>query len=238
MENLKILQQIKETNRWIIFSLVTIFIVLCAINYSEIDLQIQNLFFDFKNKTWLIDKNESVKKFIFYQFPKIILGCLIFFCLTASILGFKNKSDFFHKNRHKFFLIFLGLALIPLIVGNVKKFTNIYCPTQLEIYDGKYPYVKIFESYSADFIQLKKGKCFPGGHAVSGFALLILFFAFEKKSLRIFSLSGTIIYGWILGLYQMAKGVHFFGDTIVTMLLCFLVAAIINRLYIRFFYKF
>jgi membrane-associated PAP2 superfamily phosphatase len=41
------------------------------------------------------------------------------------------------------------------------------------------------------------------------------------------------IFGWILGFYQMAKGAHFFGDTLVSMLLCFLVAAMIARFYFK-----
>lgn len=198
-------------------------------NYTNIDIIIQNHFFNFETKKWLIDRNEPIKKFIFYNFPKILFGLLILVILIFAVLGFRKKSPFFFTNRHKFLLIFLGLSLIPLIAGNVKKFTNIYCPSELAIYDGNYPYVKVLEHYDENFQQIKKGKCFPAGHAVTGFALLILFFAFEKKNHKILALFLAIISGWILGLYQMMKGAHFFSDTLTAMLLCFLLAALIYR---------
>lgn len=241
MENSKILIKNRQIDFSIIVALALIAAALCWINYSDIDVKIQNHFFDFETKTWLVDRNEPIKKFIFYKFPKMLLGAGIVFCLGAAIVGFKNKSKFFFQNRQKFLLIFLGLALIPLITGNIKKFTNVYCPCQLSIYEGSFVYTKIFEknhnislSDKPDSFKkepVKRGKCFPGGHSVTGFALLILFFAFERKRLRIFTLFSGLTLGWILGLYQMAKGVHFFGDTLVSMLVCFLIAAIIARIH-------
>jgi membrane-associated PAP2 superfamily phosphatase len=249
MKNLEISKKIRAIDILIIINLALVFMALCLINYTNFDLNIQKYFFDFESKKWLIDKNEPVKKFIFYQFPKILFGVILIACLSSAIIGFRRNTfcvrhpelvsgsstsiapNFFTKNRHKILLIFFGLAFVPLIVGNIKKFTNVYCPMQLEIYGEKYPYVRIFDHYPADFLQPKKAKCFPAGHSVTGFSLFILFFALTKKRSKIYGLFSGFIFGWILGFYQMAKGAHFFGDTLVSMLLCFLVAALIARLY-------
>ena len=75
-----------------------------------------------------------------------------------------------------------------------------------------------------------KGQCFPAGHAITGFALMILFFALEKKSHKYIGLFLAIGLGWTLGFYQMAKGVHFFGHNLISMLACFLMAALITKL--------
>ncbi len=220
----------RKINFLIIIDLALIAAALCLINFTDLDVKIQNYFFNFETKTWLIDKDEPIKKFIFYKFPKILLGVVILFCLVATILGFKKKSP----TRHKFFLIFLGLVLIPAIGGNIKKFTNVYCPNQLEIYSGERPYVKIFDQYPAGFTQIKRAQCFPGGHSVTGFVLFILFFALQKKSHKFLGLFAGFFFGWLLGIYQMMKGAHFFGDTLVSMLVCFLIAAVITKIYFRF----
>jgi membrane-associated PAP2 superfamily phosphatase len=230
------------------FYLIVCAALICAalawVNFSSIDLQIQNHLFDFVKKSWIIDKDEPVKKFIFYKFPKILLGLVILSCLVASLFGFKKISSKFAPikidfvaNRHKFFLTFLGLVLITLIAGNIKKFTNVYCPSRLEIYGGNAPYVKIFESYPTGFVQEKKPACFPAGHPVTGFCLFILFFIFSQKFWRIFSFSFALVLGWIFGFYQMAKGAHFFGDVLLSMLVCFFMAAFISRLYKTFLVK-
>lgn len=234
MKNSKILSKIDVL---IIIDLVLIALSLCWINYGNFDVWLQNHFF--VDGAWVVSKDEPIKKFIFYKFPKILFGVAVVGCLVGAILGFRDsgsipKSNFLTRHRHRLFLIFLGLSITPLIAGNIKKFTNVYCPTQLEIYGGTKPYVKIFESYPADFYQEKKGKCFPAGHSVTGFALMILFFALEKKSQRILGLAISFTLGWIIGFYQIAKGVHFFGDTLVSMLVCFLLAAAITRIYLKF----
>lgn len=234
MENSKISQQIRKIDILILTSLALILASLFWVNYSDIDLKIQSHLFDFQSKGWLVDKDEIIKKIFFYKLPKVLLGFAIVSCLVAAIIGFRNRNqNFCYKNRYRFFLIFLGLSLIPVIAGNIKKFTNVYCPNQLEIYGGDKPYVKIFNHYPEGFTQIKKAKCFPAGHAVTGFALMILFFALSGFCAYL-SLAGSILLGWIIGFYQMAKGAHFFGDTLVSMLVCFFLAALIARIYLKF----
>ncbi len=224
--------KINKIDLLIALDVMAIVASLLWLHHSNVDLKLQSYLFDFHLKSWMIDAKEPVKKFIFYDFPKIIFAIILAFCLFAAVVSFKKKSGFFVHNRHKFLITLLGLALIPLIAGNIKKFTNIYCPSQLEIYGGEFRYVKIFEKYPVlNGVKIKSGQCFPAGHAVTGFALIILFFVLEKKVYRIFGLLGAVIIGWVLGFYQMAKGVHFFGDTLIAMLICFLIAAIITRIY-------
>lgn len=223
MENSIISLRLKKIDQMILATLALLALALIFVQYGNFDVWLQNKFFDFAQKKWLVDKTEPVAKFFFYQFPKMLFSLAIIGCLLVSLF---SKT----KNRRKFILIFLGFALIPLIAGNVKKFTNVYCPAQLEIYGGAKPYIKIFSSYPQDFKAEKRGQCFPAGHAVTGFALLILFFALEKKSNRVLGFCAAIIFGWAMGTYQMLKGAHFFGDTLIAMLLCFLIAAILARI--------
>lgn len=204
------------------------------VNFTDIDIKIQNYFFDFQTNSWIVDRDEPFGKLIFYKLPKVLFGLTILGSLIFAILGFKKKNAFLFLNRHILFLSFLGFCLIPLIAGNIKKFTNIYCPCQTTVYDGDKPYVKIFDHYPAEFQQNKVGQCFPAGHAITGFALFILFFAFKSRNQKIIAFFSAFFLGWILGLYQMMKGAHFFGDTLVAMLICFLLAAIIAKTYSKF----
>lgn len=213
-----------RNNFLILTNLILIALSLWLFDVTNFDTYLQNHFFDFINKSWLIDAREPIKKFIFYIFPKILFGGVVIFCIFKAI---KTKNE----QRQKFIIIVTGLLLISLVSGNIKKFTNIYCPNQLEIYNGQYPYVKILQQYPADFTQEKLGKCFPAGHCITGFAFFILFFVLEKKRNRIFGLIGAFSAGWILGLYQMFKGAHFFSDTFISMLICFLLANLVGLFY-------
>ncbi len=214
----------------ILGNILLIILAIILIDKTNIDLTIQNLLFDFNHTKWLVDKNEPVAKFFFYNLPKYLLGLTIISSLLILILNHKNKlPSSFKKYQRQIFILFLGITIIPLVAGNIKKFTDIYCPNQLAIYDGKYPYTKILEPYPVDFKPLKKGQCFPAGHAVTGFCFMILFFVFKGRAWKITGLLSGVVLGWVLGSYQMFKGVHFFGDTLVGMLCCFLVALLIVR---------
>lgn len=232
MDNLKIFPPTKEINALILADLIVIVLSLWIIGFTDINLKIQKHLFDFREQHWLVDRTEPIKKFFFYIGPKIVFGLTVAFCLAGSILGFKKKGNpKFYENRHRFLLTLIGLIFIPLIAGNIKKFTNVYCPANLQVYGGDKPYIKIFDSYPESFKQIKKGQCFPAGHCLTGFTLMILFFALEKKPQRILGLLSGITLGWIMGFYQMAKGAHFFGDTLISMLTAFLLAAILTTIY-------
>ncbi len=232
MTNSKISLKTPPTDIFIILSLASLALSLWLIQSSNIDLELQQYLFDSQSKDWLFDRAEPIKKLFFYNGPKILFGLTILLCLIARFVPKFQPRDI--AKRQRLTLIILGLILIPLIAGNIKKFTNVYCPANLEIYGGDKPYVKIFDSYPQDFHSRKKGQCFPAGHCVTGFALMILFFALQKKSMRLLSLFSSITLGWSMGFYQMAKGVHFFGDTLISMLLCFFLAALITRFYLKF----
>ena len=229
MGNSKIFQTYKNKNidLLILTTLLLIILTLFLIKLSNIDIFIQNYFFDFTAREWLIDKSEPFKKNIFHRLPKIIFGFLIFLSI-ASALKYRNNNYFRYQQA---LLMIIGLTVNPMISANIKKFTNIYCPAQLKIYDGNYDYHKIFYINQPDESKNKKGQCFPAGHAVTGFSLFILFFIFQTRFLQISSLIMAILAGWIIGFYQMIKGDHFFGDTLISMLLCFMLSAVIARIF-------
>ncbi len=224
-------QEIIEYGLISLLTAIFIIVFLILFHIFNLDIIIQNNFFNFVTEKWFVDKDELVKKIIFYKIPKIFISLNILTFFALSIYSFKKKSYKFHKYRHQILLIFLGLSLIPLIAGNVKKFTNTYCPSQLEIYGGDKPYIKIFDSYPVNFVQEKKGKCFPAGHVTSVFAFYILFFALKSYRQKIISFLLATLFGWIIGLYQILKGAHFVSDTLITMLVCFLLACYITMFY-------
>jgi len=117
------------------------------------------------------------------------------------------------------------MALIPLTISSLKSLTNVYCPWDLARYGGDAPYVKVYNSYPESFKQKgTKPQCFPGGHASGGFALFSLFFMAKNRRQRFLSFIPPFLFGSIMGGYQMAKGAHFLGHNITTMLLAFLMA--------------
>jgi membrane-associated PAP2 superfamily phosphatase len=214
----------KTTNIKIIFHKKKLFLILTFImiffEFSNADVFIQNFFFNKKTNVWIIGEHLKYYYALKWVFYKGIKGVIIIFGIIqiiSAIINYRKK-----KNIKKNLFIVFSLAFIPLTVAGLKQITNVYCPYELNIYNGDKPYVKLFEKYP-DNIKTK-GKGFPAGHASGGFALMCLFFVMKRKK------HGFMIgffTGWIMGLYQMMRGAHFLSHTIVSMWIAWFILIIV-----------
>ena len=203
--------------------------------YTNWDVLLQEHFFDRANNRWLIYP-ELHKKLgvIFYSGLKQILAVTALYCLFRLLWSIKHKE--LRPQNQAYLIMLLSIIFVPLIVAGAKYFTNVYCPYQLSIYNGFYPFVRILENYPADFIQPKTGRCFPAGHATAGFAFMALYYCFKSRKKRIFGLCLGLSLGWMAAIYQMYRGQHFLSHSIFSMISSFMVIMIINNL-VKNFYK-
>lgn len=216
----------------VLFCLLFLGLILLIEKTTNIDLYIQDLFFDFNKKEWIINqKLHLLLSPLFYQGMK----ALLIISLILAFLGYLSSFCWPKWSSYRFFFLmtFLGLAFVPLLISSAKQITNVYCPVQIERYGGQYPFVRIIESYPSDFSQNKKGKCFPAGHATTGFAFLALYFAFTSKRLKYLGLGIGLFLGTISGVYQMLRGQHFLSHTLFTFVLSWLILTLINYLLVQ-----
>ncbi|MFA9372809.1 MAG: phosphatase PAP2 family protein [Poseidonibacter sp.] len=210
----------------LITSIILVFIIV-LFELSDFDIFVQNFFYDFESKTWLIYKNEPIFKFFFYDGIKVTL---IFLALSLlfSLLFFRKKR-LIKEYKKGLIIVLLSLIFVPLIIGSLKAVTNTPCPCNIEHFNGKYPNIKVFDSYPKDFVQESKAKCWPAGHASGGFAIMALFFLFKKPLNQKKGLIIGLTIGWIMGIYKMSIGDHFLSHTIITMLIAWIIILIIAK---------
>jgi membrane-associated PAP2 superfamily phosphatase len=126
------------------------------------------------------------------------------------------------------FLLTCGLT--PALVGTMKKSIGAHCPYSVDRYGGTEPYRHPLSPHDSCCPERKRGACWPAGHASGGFALVALAtLTRTRRGLRRGLLTGLLA-GWITGGYQMLKGAHYLSDTIVTMLLAWLLHLTLRRL--------
>ena len=210
----------------IVTSIILIFVIL-IFQFTELDIFVQTHFFNFETKKWIIDENEPILKFFFYDGAKNSL--LIFAILILFSLIFFRKKSIIKEYQKGLIIVLLAAAIVPSVVGTLKAISNTPCPNNINYFGGKYPDIKVFDSYPKDFVQKSKAKCWPAGHASGGFALLSLFFLFKSTTNRKKSIIFALIIGWSMGLYKMLVGDHFLSHTIITMLLSWLLILLIVK---------
>lgn len=215
------------THKSLAVTCIVLVMAMAFFEWTDCDLLVQDQFFHFDTGTWLVDSDAPLERLLFYSGIKGVIIGIGVLCLFG--IGLSFKSEKLQQWRQGGIIFILSLALVPLLVAGSKQFTNIYCPYQIQRYDGVYPYIKFFESYPEGFHPQRAGKCFPAGHATGGFAFMALYFVFKSRRTKILGLTTGLCLGWTMGLYQMFKGAHYLSHTVVTMLLAWIIICLIQE---------
>ena len=214
-------------NKQIIITAILLIAVIALFQFTQLDISVQNFFYNFETKTWLIDKDEPILKFFLYDGLKTAL--IIFaVAILFSLILFRKKA-IIQKYKKGLMIVLAAAIFVPLLIGSLKAITNTPCPCNIVNFNGKYPDIKVFDSYPKDFIQTSKAKCWPAGHASGGFALMAFFFLFKTPINQKRALIGALAVGWSMGTYKMLLGDHFLSHTIITMIIAWFIILIIVK---------
>ena len=217
----------KNLTKQIIITAFLLIAVIALFQFTNLDILIQNFFYNFESKSWLIDKNEPILKFFLYDGMKIFLIAIAVGILFSLI--FLRKNKIIQEYKKGLIIVLLAAFFIPLFIGSLKAISNTPCPCNIVNFNGKYPDIKVFDSYPKDFVQPSKAKCWPAGHASGGFALMALFFLFKTPINQKRALIIGLVVGWSMGTYKMLLGDHFLSHTIITMMMAWLIILIIVK---------
>lgn len=213
-----------------IISLCLVIIATITLDHSQLDITINTHFFENYSQTWVINKQDGLYRFIFYDLPKFFLITFEIYLLLGLIIRKISKptrlfSLFFYLlnkfNNKELTYFLIASLLIPSIIGELKSITQVACPYQLDIFGGRLPYLNIFDS----IVNNAGGRCFPAAHASVGFSLYPLVFLPSLSHFKVRIILVVTIFAWVIGIYKMLIGDHFFSHTLVSMLIAWAVSS-------------
>ena len=215
-------------NKQLLISIVLLIATIIIFQITDLDIVVQDLFFDLMTQQWILDRNDRILDFIFYSGIKKLL-ILVAVVILLALIFFRKKAiiDTYKKGL---LIVLLSAIFVPSVVGGLKAVTNTPCPKNIGHYGGNYPDLKVFDNYPKDFKQKSKIRCWPAGHASGGFALLSLFFLFKRTENRKKAIIFALVIGWSMGIYKMLIGDHFLSHTIITMLLAWSIVLAIAKI--------
>lgn len=205
-------------------AIALLLLLFLAFEYTGIDLWVQDHFYNFTTRAWIVDGNAPGPRLCFYDGPKvaiIVVGVAIL-ALALCPQKWRARLPFRGVSRRHLWVAFLTLGTVPAAIGQLKATTNVFCPSEIRRYGGDVPYVRVVEHYPAGDRPERCGRCFPAGHASGGFALVALMgLALTRRGQKV-GLALAFAVGWGMGLYQMMKGAHYLSHTVITMLLAWI----------------
>ena len=145
-------------------SVGALLLVLVALmeSYTGWDTAAQRLWFDSATHEWVVSNELHARlTWVFYDGPKILLVVLGIACV-AGVLG-GARWNLPPECRRGCLLLLLSLALVPMLLGGAKQFTNVYCPKQIEEFGGEYVHQGVLECRNPANEGRSPGRCFPAG---------------------------------------------------------------------------
>ena len=109
--------------------------------------------------------------------------------------------------------VLLAMSLSPSLIGLIKRHSHHTCPWDLTQYGGTWQKYALFDTVP----ELSgPGRCLPGGHASSGFALLAFYFVARAARLPHAWLyaAAALIIGFAMGWAQIMRGAHFLSHNV------------------------
>jgi membrane-associated PAP2 superfamily phosphatase len=209
----------------ILWSILALFVLLLCFENTNLDLLVQDYFYNDSAQQWILDTSHPVPHFLLYDGAKAAVICWEILLLIALI--FFRKKPIVNAYRQGITVVLIAIPLSAGLVSALKNLTNIACPYALSHYGGDIPYVRIFDHYPVGLRPQKQQRCFPAGHASAGFALLALYYLPKTQKRKKQFLALALSAGTAMGTYKMLLGHHFISHTLITMVLCWLMVNIV-----------
>ena len=142
-----------------------------------------------------------------HRYVKYILIAVYLSYLLAWLLSFRFQK--LRARRWKFGYFFWMAVISTSVIAILKSQSAHACPWDMSIATAH----GVWWDLSAT-----AGHCFPGGHASSGFALLVGYFVYRvaQPKRAYFFLIAACILGMGMGSAQMMRGAHFFSHNLWT----------------------
>ncbi len=139
---------------------------------------------------------------------------LIFVALSTLLASFGGSMHMPLKPyQQRLFWVFVLMLTSTTLISLLKHNSMHACPNDLLQYGGDLPYLQLFDALP---VGAAMGKCFPGGHASGGFALMAFYFAFRdvKPKFAQNMLLLSLALGFVMGWAQMMRGEHFLSHNL------------------------
>ncbi|WP_253477416.1 phosphatase PAP2 family protein [Pseudomonas kilonensis] len=210
----------RPLNFWLCLTVpIVAAITLVLLEWTDLDMDLARLFYDPAAGSF-IGRHSFFLEDILHDRAKEVV---IVFSVLA-VLGF--ISSFFIARlkpfKRELGCLVLSLALATSFVTPMKAVTAVQCPWSLKEFGGKETYSELLSPRPATD---KPGRCWPGGHAATGFTLFALFFVLRDRRPRLArqALIFAFTLGTVFSLGRMMQGAHFFSHNVWTAVFCWLI---------------
>lgn len=210
----------RPLNPWIVLGIPLLTaVILILLELTDLDMILANQFFDHSAGEFIGRHSYFLENILHDRAKQVVIGFSVvaIVCFLASWRLQRLKPI-----RRELGCLVLAMGLSTAFVTPLKAVTAVQCPWSLSEFGGKETYSKLLEARPETD---KPGRCWPGGHAATGFTLFALFFVLRDRRPRLAraALLFAFSLGTVFSIGRMLQGAHFFSHNVWTAVFCWLI---------------
>jgi len=187
---------------------------------TRLDAWLADAIYQWEGGAWSLRRDPLFRNVLHNDASRIVgvaYALLALSCATSLLL------ERLRPYRWTFVYLVAAVAASTLTVALLKDVTRVPCPWSIERYGGELPYL---ETWRAIVTRASSGRCFPSGHAGSGFAWIAVYFACRRHAphWRWVALGGALAVGAVFGIAQQLRGAHFVSHDVWALAICWFAA--------------
>ncbi len=210
----------RPLNFWICLGIPAVTaLILVLLELTSVDMDLARLAFDPTAGAFIGRHSYFLEDVLHDRAKQVVMaiGVLAMISFAASF-----KVERLMPWRRELGCLVLSMALATGFVTPLKVVTSVQCPWSLTEFGGQETYSELLSPRPETD---KPGRCWPGGHAATGFTLFALFFMFRDRKPRL-AKAGLILaftLGSIFSVGRMLQGAHFLSHNLWTAVFCWLI---------------
>ncbi|WP_268797776.1 phosphatase PAP2 family protein [Pseudomonas huanghezhanensis] len=212
--------QSRPLNLWVCLGIPAVTaIALLLLELTSLDMDIAKMAYDPLAGDFIGRHSYFLENVLHDRAKQVVIALAVLSCIGFVGAFFIERLK---PWRRELGCLVLSMALSTGFVTPVKVVTSVQCPWSLTEFGGKETYSELLSPRPATD---KPGRCWPGGHAATGFTLFALFFVLRDRKPKL-AKAGLIFafgLGTVFSIGRMLQGAHFFSHNIWTAVFCWLI---------------
>lgn len=194
-------------------------LVLLLLELTSLDMDLARIFYDPAAGDFVGKHSYFLETILHTRAKQVVIVFSVFAILGYIGCFFVSRIKPFKRELG---CLVLSLALATSFVTPMKAVTAVQCPWNLKEFGGKETYSELLSPRPQTD---KPGRCWPGGHAATGFTLFALFFVLRDRRPRMARSALVFAFGLgtVFSVGRMMQGAHFFSHNVWTAIFCWLI---------------
>ena len=109
----------ENLNKQIVITAILLIAVVLFFQFTNWDMSLQSYFYNFEGKSWIVDRKDSILKYIFYDGFKKLFKIFSILILILVVISLFKKINIIEQYKKGLVILLLSIILIIITISYI-----------------------------------------------------------------------------------------------------------------------